>query len=373
MDAVGRLAGGVAHDFNNVLTAIIGYSDLLMNQIDRGEPHRNKVEQIHRAAERAAALTSQLLAFGGQQVLDAQEIDIGEFIRKLKPALQSILETNTELVTVVDPSLNSIKADPRLLEHVLTHVCINARDAMPEGGQITLEASNVYFEEGYTEIPDGVDPGEYVMISVSDSGIGIPPEAMQQVFDPFFTTKNAAKSPGLGLSIVYGIVTQHKGHVSLHSDPGTGTTVTLYLPSSRVAPDRRAEDNLNLQLFSGSETILVVDDEQAVRDLTCEVLDMLGYTVMETGDPEEAMRMCRGHVGPLHLLLTDVVMPAMHGDALYARLSQIRPEMKVLYMSGYTGNSMTQNNQIDHEVHFLQKPFTGTTLAKRVREMLDRE
>jgi two-component system cell cycle sensor histidine kinase/response regulator CckA len=371
MEAIGSLAGGIAHDFNNLLTAIIGYSNLLLEQMPQASAHHSRISQIYAAAERAAGLTRQLLAFSRKQVLDVKILDINSVIDSISSMLRRMIGEHIELITVLSPSLGRVRGDESQIAQILMNLAVNARDAMPDGGTLTMETDNVLFDEEYAKAQAEVQPGPYAMVAVSDVGHGISKEILPRIFEPFFTTKQKGQGTGLGLSTAYGIVKQHQGHIMVYSEPGRGTTFKVYLPLARDLSERAYKPHHVPQQVIGKETILVVEDEEIVRQLTCEMLQNLGYTVMKASDPVEAIDLCRHHGGPIHLLLTDVVMPQMDGRTLYRHLAPERPEMKVLYVSGYTGNAIVHHGVLDDNVNFLQKPFTVYGLTSKVRDILD--
>ncbi len=373
LEAIGRLAGGVAHDFNNLLTAIIGYSGVLLQQMPKKSPDTEKVFQINRAAERAAELTRQLLAFSRKQVLSVRALDLNPLIADFEKILRRLLGVDIELMTVFDPTLGQVMADPNQIEQILLNLAVNARDAMPEGGKLTMETANVTLDDKYASTHADIVPGQYVMFSVADTGLGMDASTRSNIFDPFFTTKERGKGTGLGLSTVYGIVKQHKGHVSVHSEPDRGTVFKVYLPCVANRVETVSQVAAPGAQRRGNETILVVEDEEIVRNLACELLELLGYSVLQAAHPTEAVRISQNHSGPIHLLLTDVVLPKMDGTRLYSAVLAIRPQMKVLYVSGYTQNSIVDHGVLKPGVHFLAKPFTLDSLASKVREILDGE
>ena len=371
MEAVGRLAGGVAHDFNNLLTVIKGYSELMLEQTAPGAPLRAEAEEIKKAADRAASLTRQLLAFSRQQVLAPRILDLNSAVANMEQMLRRLLGEDIELSTVLSKDLGQVKADPGQVEQVLMNLAVNSRDAMSRGGKLTLETANVALDETYMRDHGGVKPGRYVMLAVSDTGAGMDEETRSRVFEPFFTTKEMGKGTGLGLSTVYGIVKQSEGYIWVYSEAGHGTTFKVYLP--RV--DESAEESQKMAALGtgdrGTETILLVEDEDGVRALVKQVLSRQGYTVIETRHGQEALEKFERHAGPIPLLLTDVVLPQMSGRELAERLKALHPEIKVLYMSGYTDDAILRHGVIDQETAFLQKPFTTSVLARKVREVLD--
>lgn len=371
LEAIGRLAGGVAHDFNNLLTAMLGYANLLLQQMSKNNPDREKVFQISRAAERASELTRQLLAFSRKQVLSVSVLDLNPVIADFEKILRRLLGADIELMTVLDPSLGQVTADPSQIEQILLNLAVNARDAMPEGGKLEMETANAVLDDEHVRTHPDVKPGRYVMFSVSDTGVGMDAAVRANIFDPFFTTKEKEKGTGLGLSTVYGIVKQHKGHVTVASEPGRGTVFKVYLPCVERRVEPTAETVPVNPQRRGSETVLVVEDEEIVRKLASELLELLGYSVLQAAHPLEAMRICQDTDGPIHLLLTDVVLPKMDGTRLYRRISESRPQIRVLYVSGYTQNSIVDHGVLKPGVHFLEKPFTMDSLAGKVREVLD--
>jgi len=370
MEAIGRLAGGIAHDFNNLLTVVIGYSNMLIREIPKGDSKHKRLANIASASERAAALTKQLLAFSRKQVLDVKVLNINDVIAAMEEMLRRLIGENIELVTVSCSPLGLVRADPSQIEQIILNLSVNARDAMPHGGKLTIETANVMLDEGDSRANAEVEPGLYVMCAVSDSGVGMDAETASHVFDPFFTTKEKGVGTGLGLATVYGIVKQHQGHVVVQSQQQRGTTFKIYLPLVEEFLESNSVTTANEIQLGGSETILVVEDEETVRPLTCEALELLGYHVLSAHESELAVTISDGHAGPIHLLLTDVVLPKMDGRSLYEKLAATRPDMKVVYMSGYTDNFIVHHGVLDQGVHFLAKPFTLDALAKKVRDVL---
>ena len=371
MEAVGRLAGGVAHDFNNLLTIVMGYSDLVLERLGAADAMRAYVEEIKKAGERAASLTRQLLAFGRRQVLAPRALDLNAVATNIDKMLRHVIGENIELSTVLEPELGWVKADPGQIEQVILNLVLNARDAMPQGGQLTLETANVELNEGDTRTRVSVLPGRYVMLAVSDSGVGMDAETQAHIFEPFFTTKEKGKGTGLGLATVYGIVKQSGGHIWLYSEPNQGTTFKIYLPRLEEAAQPVEAIPTGAPLAGGSETILLVEDEEGVRDLAKRILESKGYEVIMAASPTEATQVFEQHKEPIHLLLTDVVMPTMSGRQLAEHVAFLRPGMKVLYMSGYTDNVMVPHGILEEGTQFLQKPFTPDSLIRKVREALD--
>ncbi|MGE5645155.1 MAG: PAS domain S-box protein [Acidobacteriota bacterium] len=371
MEAVGRLAGGIAHDFNNILTVITGYGQMLLDQA-ADEPTRTGMEEILKAAEHASALTGQLLVFSRRHVANQKTIHLGKVIARLERMLRRIIGEDIELITIVPEDLGHVRADASQIEQVVMNLAVNARDAMPGGGRLTLELANVELDSWYVDTHIGVLEGEYVMLAVSDTGKGIAPEARGRLFEPFFTTKERGKGTGLGLSTVYGIVKQSGGEIWVYSEPGKGTTLKIYLPRVKESEQAAEAPRETLVPARGAETILLVEDEPGVRALVREVLRQHGYRVLDASDVNDALRLCREHEGDIHLLLTDVVMPVMSGRELADRAAEIRPELRVLYMSGYTDNVVVHHGVTARDAQFLQKPFAPKLLARKVRDLLDR-
>ncbi len=371
MEAVGRLAGGVAHDFNNLLTIIMGYSQLLLDRLGPGEAMRWQVDEIKKAGERAASLTRQLLAFSREQVLKPHILDLNSVVANMEKMLRRLIGEDIELVTVPGANLGRVKADPGQIEQVLMNLAVNARDAMPQGGKLTIETGNVDLGEGYARSHVTVRPGPYVMMAVSDTGCGMDAETQSHIFEPFFTTKDKDKGTGLGLATVYGIVKQSGGYIWVYSEPGRGSTFKVYLPQVQEAAEAAESEKAIPAPMRGTETILVVEDEESVRSLVRGVLQAHGYTVLEARRGDEALQVSDRHKGLIHLLLTDVVMPQMSGRDLAARLVASHSESRVLYMSGYTDRAILHQGVLDAKTHFIGKPFTPDALARKVREVLD--
>jgi len=373
MEAIGQLAGGIAHDFNNILTAIIGYSDVLIQRLGEDSGHGEKALHINRAALRAANLTRQLLAFSRKQILDLRPVNLNEALTGFEKMLRPLIGENIELVIATDPNAAKTMSDPGQIEQILFNLAINARDAMPAGGRLTIETRNAFLDEEYARSHPEVRPGPYVMLAVSDTGNGMDSYVLSRIFEPFFTTKEKEKGTGLGLSTAYGIVKQHRGHITAYSEVGRGTTFKVYLPTIEDAPDQESKAAGTRTELRGTETILVVEDEEIVRELTSEVLQTLGYKVLPAADPAEAARISKFHEGPIHLMLTDVVLPQMDGKRLYALLSPLFPGMKALFVSGYAENAIVHHGVLDAGVNFLHKPFTVEALTKTVRKILDED
>ncbi|HTS63775.1 MAG TPA: ATP-binding protein [Candidatus Acidoferrales bacterium] len=370
MEAVGMLAGGVAHDFNNLLTIINGYSHLILNNLPVSDPNHQSAEQIMKAGERAATLTGQLLAFSRRQVLQPRVLDVNRLIGTLTTMLRRLIGEDIDLQLVLRENLGQVNADPNQLEQVLMNLVVNARDAMPNGGTLTIETTNIDLDENYVHAHVDTKAGRYVLIAVSDTGTGMDDSTKAHAFEPFFTTKGPGRGTGLGLSTVFGIVRQSGGSVDIYSSPGKGTSAKVYLPrvdrSATVETERR-----RVKALRGSETILVAEDDEMVRSLVKETLVSHGYSVLDASGAEDAQKIAEIYRGDIQLLITDVVMPKVNGRDLAARLMKGRPGLKVLYMSGYTDGAVVNNGILQKEVAFLQKPFTPTALAEKVREVLD--
>jgi nitrogen-specific signal transduction histidine kinase len=371
MEAIGRLAGGIAHDFNNLLTVIKGYSQLSLPELKEGDPLKGNIEEIKRAADRAANLTRQLLAFSRRQVMEMKVIDLNTILQDLHKMLLRVIGEDIELATVLAEDLGRAKTDPSQIEQVIINLAVNARDAMPNGGKLTIETANIELDEIYARNHIAVTPGRYVMFAVSDTGVGMTPEVRERVFEPFFTTKEKGKGTGLGLSTVYGIVKQSEGNIWVYSEPGKGTTFKIYLPRADEPLEELKKVEIK-EIPHGSETILVVEDEEEVRKLTVAVLKKYGYTVLEAPQGLDAFLICEEHKGLIHLLVTDVVMPKMSGRELADRVATIRPEIKVLYMSGYTDNTISHHGILEEGIDYIQKPFTVEGMARKIREVLDK-
>jgi PAS domain S-box-containing protein len=372
MEAVGRLAGGIAHDFNNLLTVMTGYSSMLHGQFPEGSPQAEKLVQIQRAAERAASLTKQLLAFSRKQVLEMRVLDLNQVLQDVEKMLRRIVGEDIDLASAPGASPSLMKADQDQISQLLMNLAVNARDAMPEGGRLTIETDNIILDSDYAHTHADAQPGSYVVLTVSDTGIGMHPETIDRVFEPFFTTKPKGVGTGLGLATVFGIVKQHGGHVTVESEIGHGSTFRVYFPQTEQLPEEVSCPLAPAMTASGGETVLVVEDEEFVRDYACEVLISLGYNTIAAKDPHEAIFLSERHSGVIHLLLTDVVLPVMDGRSLFERLHPERSEMRVLYMSGYTDDAIVHHGVLETGVHFLQKPFSFNSLAKKVGEALGR-
>jgi PAS domain S-box-containing protein len=370
MEAVGRLAGGVAHDFNNLLTSLLGHADLAMAQLSPSSTLHEDLGEIKAAGLRAAALTQQLLAFSRKQVLEPKVIDLNTIVEGVGRMLSRLIGEDIELVTVLASDLGRTKADPGQMEQVVINLAVNARDAMAEGGRLTIETANVVFDPSTLGARTSQAVGSYVMLTMTDNGVGMDAETVARIFEPFFTTKEVGKGTGLGLATVYGIVKQSGGHIGVQSQPGQGTTFRVYLPRVQETP-RAGEPRAVEGGRAGSETLLLVEDEAAVRALVLRILESRGYRVLVAEDAEKALEAAHAHEGSIHLLVTDIVMPRLSGRRLAEQLTAERPDMKVLYMSGYTDNALMQPEALENGRSFLQKPFTPDALTRRVREVLD--
>ena len=371
MEAIGRLAGGVAHDFNNLLTVISGRAQIERARPELSEPSRRNVDLIAEAASRASTLTKQLLAFSRKQVLQPRVLDVDIVVAGMEPLLRRLIGEDIDLVTATEPVLGRVRADPGQLEQVVLNLAVNARDAMPQGGRLTIETANVELDEAYARQQADVHSGPYVLLAVSDTGVGMDAETQAHLFEPFFTTKGVGEGTGLGLATVYGIVKQSGGHITAYSESGRGTTIKIYLPRVEAASELREAEPEPVVLRRGSETVLLVEDDEAVRELTCEVLEMHGYTVLAVADAGEAPRVLEGASRPIHLLVTDVVMPRLSGRELTERLRSLRPGLRVLYISGYADTAVVHHGVLDPGTPFLQKPFTPDALLRSVRKVLD--
>ncbi len=371
MEAVGRLAGGVAHDFNNVLTVITGYGEMLGHKLGERDPLRNEVTEILRAAERATRITEQLLAFSRKRVSDPQVVGLNDVIREMGSLLRRLLGEDVELMTVLEATSDRVKVDPGQIEQVVVNLAVNARDAMPDGGDLTISTRNVELDRDYARHHPGVLAGPYVTIAVRDTGTGMDAGTIAQVFEPFFTTKGVGKGTGLGLSTVHGIVTQNGGLVAVESEPGRGATFTVYLPREEAPVEVRAAAASAAARTGGSETILLAEDDPSIRALVRRVLAASGYTVLEARDGREALSACEGHPGAIHLLITDVVMQTMGGPDVARELAIKRPDTRVLYMSGHSDEAIFRQGRLPRGTGYLAKPFTTDHLLRRVREILD--
>jgi len=371
MESVGRLAGGVAHDFNNMLGVILGYTELAMERVEPDDPLHANLEKIQGAAQRSADLTRQLLAFARKQTVSPKVIDLNDTIENMLKLLRRLIGEDLDLAWHPAKEVWPVKIDPTQVDQILTNLFVNARDAFTDLGKVTIETGNTIFDEDYCRVHAGFVPGEYTMLAVSDNGCGMDKETQSHLFEPFFTTKEVGKGTGLGMATVYGVVKQNNGFINVYSEPGQGTTFKIYLPRhlskavplSEKEPDKPGE--------RGRETVLLVEDEPTILEMTTEMLQNLGYTVLAAGTPGEAVRLAHEHPGRIDLLLTDVVMPEMNGRQLAGNLLAHYPVLKRLFMSGYTANVIAHHGVLDEGVHFIQKPFSKKDLGEKLREALD--
>jgi two-component system, cell cycle sensor histidine kinase and response regulator CckA len=371
MEAVGRLAGGVAHDFNNLLTVITGYSDMLLANPGVKDAQRTALEEIRRSAERGGALTHQLLAFSRRQPLEPRSVRVNDLVLQVEKMLRRLIGEDIELVTIPAASFDTVEADPGRLEQVIMNLVVNARDAMPNGGKLTIETTNNHLDEAFSAKELGVTPGQYVSLSISDTGIGMDETTQSHLFEPFFTTKNPGRGTGLGLATAYGIIRQSGGAIAFTSELNAGTTARIYLPVARSKEAAQAEKEKEPRTLTGAETILLVEDEPRVRKLIFDVLTQRGYRVLEATRGSEALALCARHKAEIHLAVVDVVMPEISGPELVKRLAVTRPKMNVLYISGYTDEAVVHHGISASSAAFLQKPFMPDALARKVREALD--
>jgi two-component system cell cycle sensor histidine kinase/response regulator CckA len=371
MEAVGRLAGGVAHDFNNLLTVIMGYSQILTDGLPGASRLKDATTQIRSAADRAAGITRQLLAFSRKQVLSPRVIDLNDVMLNLDTMLRRLIGEDVEVLTVPGRDLGAVRADPGQIEQVIMNLALNARDAMPNGGKLTLETENMELDASYASEHEPLQPGRYVMLAVSDTGTGMSPDTQAHIFEPFFTTKEVGKGTGLGLSMVYGIVKQSGGYIWVYSEPGRGTSFKIYLPRVDQLAEAIALEKRPASVRRGTETILLVEDDAQLRALTSSVLIHCGYKVLSAAGTEEGLALCRENHRDIHLLVTDVIMPGMNGRQLAEQVKQISPSTKILYVSGYTSNAIVHYGVLDPGLRFLPKPFSLAALVAKVREVLD--
>jgi len=370
MEAIGQLAGGVAHDFNNLLGVILGYSELLLERLGLNYSERNDIEEIQKAGIRAALLTRQLLAFSRKQVIQPKVLDLNAVVAGAEKLLRRLIGENIELLVVLNPTLDRVKADSGQLEQIIMNLAVNSRDAMPDGGKLIIETSSIEIDEHYAAQHASLLPGPHVMLAVTDTGCGMDTETKAHIFEPFFTTKEFGKGTGLGLATVYGIVKQSGGSIWVYSEPGFGTTFKIYLPCvdpilEIASPSDRVE-----KVDKGSQTILIVEDDAALLQVTRRSLEEVGYAILAARSAAEAIHISESHPGPIHLMVTDVIMPGMSGDKLASYLSSLRPQMKVLYVSGYTDNTIVHQGVLEPGLAFLQKPFSPKILARKVGELL---
>ncbi|OGF67173.1 MAG: hypothetical protein A2Y62_07110, partial [Candidatus Fischerbacteria bacterium RBG_13_37_8] len=370
MEAIGRLAGGIAHDFNNLLTIIQGNCELSLNILPEKDPLKANIEEISLSAERAATLTRQLLAFSRRQLMEMKVMDLNMTLHNLDKMLRRVIGEDIELITILAKDLGKIKADQGQIEQVIMNLILNARDAMPRGGSLIMETSNFELDEHYVQAHINVAPGQYVLLSISDTGCGMTPDIKEKIFDPFFTTKG--KGTGLGLSTVYGIVKQTGGSISVYSEPSKGTTFKIYLPRIDEPFQKEKKQKMKESMSGGGETVLIVEDDDMVRKLAVRILQQRGYKIIEAENPKQALSLCKKQSGKIDLILTDVVMPSMSGNELVKKIKKIRPEIKVLYMSGYPDNSFNHHAFLEKGINYIQKPFSTANLAQKIRKVLDK-
>jgi signal transduction histidine kinase/ActR/RegA family two-component response regulator len=373
VEAIGRLAGGVAHDFNNLLTVIKGYSQLTLAEMKAEDPFRENIEEIKKSADRASDLTRQLLAFSRRQIMEMKVLDLNTILQNLEKMLRRLIGEDIGLTFLSGDDLRRVKVDPGQIEQVIINLSVNARDAMPKGGKLTIETANAVLDEEYARKHIAVKPGRYVMVSVSDTGMGMTPEVRERVFEPFFTTKERGRGTGLGLSTVYGIVKQSGGNIWIYSEPDRGTTFKIYLPQVDEALEELREKVETRELPRGIETVLIVEDDKEVRKLVARILENHGYKVLEASQGSEALPLSKEYKEQIHLMLADVVMPGLDGRELAERIKLLHPRMKVLYMSGYTENAITHHGILEKGMNYIQKPFTVDALTRKVREVLDEQ
>lgn len=371
MEAIGRLAGGIAHDFNNILTVIKGYCDLSLIEVKEGILRENLI-QIKDASNKASDLVHKILAFSRRQVMEMKVIDVNSILNEMDKMLRRLIGEDIELITIFSDNIGKVKADPGQIEQIIMNLVINAKDAMPMGGRLIIETANVELDETYTKTHFGVEAGKYVMISVSDTGVGMSPEIMQHIFEPFFTTKEKGKGTGLGLSTVYGIVKQSGGTICVYSEPGQGTTFKIYLPMVEGEVKNTDDKIIKEEIEQGTETILIIEDNENVRKLAVQILGKQGYKVLEAHDGSEALMICKDYEETLHLILVDLVMPSLNGRQVIEELSKVRKDFKVLYMSGYPENTYAHHGILEPEIEFIKKPFTMEELARKVRCVLNK-
>jgi len=373
LEGVGQLAGGIAHDFNNLLTVIIGFTSLAMRGLQSEDPLLSNLEEIKKAGDRAASLTRQLLAFSRRQVLQPRVLNLDSVVTEMEKMLRRLIGENIDLRATLVPNLGSVKADPGQIEQIILNLAVNARDSMPQGGKLTIETGNAYLDEEYVRQHVGAQPGPHVMLAVSDTGNGMDSKTQARIFEPFFTTKELGKGTGLGLSTVYGIVKQSGGNIWVYSEVGRGTTFKIYLPLVDEGAQQYKRGSYLDEVFQGKETILLIEDEETLRKLARQTLTLYGYKVLEASNGEAAVSLCEEHTEPIDLVLTDVIMPGLSGREVAHQLLELRPEVRVLFMSGYTDDAIVHQGVLDEAANFIQKPFAPDALARKVREVLDHQ
>jgi signal transduction histidine kinase len=370
MEAIGGLAGGIAHDFNNILTAIRTYNNFLLEDLAEDNPSRREAAGIAKAVDHAAALTRQLLAFSRRQFMQPRMLNLNDSVRGLEQMLTRLLGSSIQFTTSLDASLGMTNADPGQIEQVIVNLAVNARDAMPGGGKLRIETGNASLDSAYMQQHAASDPGDYVMIAVRDTGIGMDRATQARIFEPFFTTKESGKGTGLGLAMVYGIVRQSGGHVWVYSEPGQGTTFKVYLPRAQTTAEAIVPESASVEILAGSETILLVEDEESVREVSGRLLRRAGYTVMEAEDGRRALEIVSEHTASIDVLVTDMVMPEIGGRELARRVRAMRPDMPLVFMSGYTDDEELRRSYLEKGSVFLEKPFTPELLLSKTREVL---
>lgn len=371
IEAIGKLAGGVAHDFNNLLAVILGCSDVLLDALPAGHSALTKIEMIRKAGASAADLTRQLLAFSRQQMLQPRVLDLKLVIERTQGLLHRLIGEDIEFTIAVEPLLGRVKSDRGQIEQVLLNLVVNARDAMPKGGRLSIEAQNVELDDSYRQEHQRIIPGRYVMLAVGDTGCGMDGETQSRIFDPFFTTKELGKGTGLGLATVYGIVKQSGGYIWVYSELDKGTVFKVYLPRVEEEADAMEQKDLDKATSRGSETILLAEDSASLREMAHDYLASIGYTILEAASGKEALQKAQEFTGPIHILLTDVVMPEMSGPELACQMSALRAGIKIIFTSGYTDDAIARQGVLDPAVAFIQKPYRPKALARRIREVLD--
>jgi CheY-like chemotaxis protein len=371
MESIGRLAGGVAHDFNNMLSVILGHVGMAMMDLEPSHPLYANLEQVRDAGVRSADLTRQLLAFARKQTVAPKVLDLNKTVAGITTMLQRLIGEDIDLAWRPGENIWPVKMDPSQIDQILANLCVNARDAIADVGKITIETGRAEFDAAYCNDHVGFFPGEYVLLAVSDDGCGIKPEMLDNIFEPFFTTKESGKGTGLGLAMVYGVVKQNNGFINVYSEPGQGTTFRIYLPPHRAKTDTCPDKGAVRSAEGGDETILIVEDEPAILDMTAKMLERLGYRVMAAGTPGEAVDLAQAYCGRIDLLISDVVMPEMNGRDLANNLLHYYPDLKRLFMSGYTANVIAHHGVLEKGINFIQKPFSQKDLGAKVRESID--